>query len=308
MKKHTTRNSLLLLLTAFIWGLAFVAQSEGGKQVGPYTFNTIRSYIGALVLLPVILTLDKMGLSKKPSNKEERKVLWTGGIACGISLGIATNLQQVGMYLGASAGKAGFLTACYIVLVPILGMFIGKKCSPFVWVSVGIAIAGLYLLCINGAESFGLALGDVLVLTCALVFAIQILLVDHYSPKVDGVRLSAIQFTICALISTVLMVTKELGTTSEQIHVWVSNLSSLNAWIPILYAGVLSCGVAYTLQIIGQRDVPPTAASLIMSLESVFSVIGAWVILKQSMTGRQLIGCGLIFLAIVICQVVPAKE
>ena len=308
MKKHTTRNSLLLLLTAFIWGLAFVAQSEGGKQVGPYTFNTIRSYIGALVLLPVILTLDKMGLSKKPSNKEERKVLWTGGIACGISLGIATNLQQVGMYLGASAGKAGFLTACYIVLVPILGMFIGKKCSPFVWVSVGIAIAGLYLLCINGAESFGLALGDVLVLTCALVFAIQILLVDHYSPKVDGVRLSAIQFTICALISTVLMVSKEFGTTSEQIHVWVSNLSSLNAWIPILYAGVLSCGVAYTLQIIGQRDVPPTAASLIMSLESVFSVIGAWVILKQSMTGRQLIGCGLIFLAIVICQVVPAKE
>ena len=308
MKKHTTRNSLLLLLTAFIWGLAFVAQSEGGKQVGPYTFNTIRSYIGALVLLPVILTLDKMGLSKKPSNKEERKVLWTGGIACGIALGFATNLQQVGMYLGASAGKAGFLTACYIVLVPILGMFIGKKCSPFVWVSVGIAIAGLYLLCINGAESFGLALGDVLVLTCALVFAIQILLVDHYSPKVDGVRLSAIQFTICALISTVLMVTKELGTTPEQIHVWVSNLSSLNAWIPILYAGVLSCGVAYTLQIIGQRDVPPTAASLIMSLESVFSVIGAWVILKQSMTGRQLIGCGLIFLAIVICQVVPAKE
>ena len=308
MKKHTTRNSLLLLLTAFIWGLAFVAQSEGGKQVGPYTFNTIRSYIGALVLLPVILTLDKMGLSKKPSNMEERKVLWTGGIACGIALGFATNLQQVGMYLGASAGKAGFLTACYIVLVPILGMFIGKKCSPFVWVSVGIAIAGLYLLCINGAESFGLALGDVLVLTCALVFAIQILLVDHYSPKVDGVRLSAIQFTICALISTVLMVTKELGTTSEQIQSWCVNLSTWNAWIPILYAGVLSCGVAYTLQIIGQRDVPPTAASLIMSLESVFSVIGAWVILKQSMTGRQLIGCGLIFLAILICQVVPAKE
>lgn len=177
MKK---RNELLLVLTALIWGIAFVAQSEGGDAVGSFTFNCTRSLIGGIALLPAIKLLDRLGLCKKPQTKEEKKTLLIGGISCGTILCIATNLQQVGINSGTAAGKAGFLTACYIVLVPILGIFLKKKCGLNVWISVVLTLAGLYLLCIEGP--FRLQLSDTLVLMCALVFSMHILVVDHFSP------------------------------------------------------------------------------------------------------------------------------
>lgn len=293
MKTKQIRNSFLLILTAFIWGIAFVAQSEGGDAVGPFSFNCIRSFIGCFVLLPVIRIMDQMNLSKKPKDKEEKKKLWKAGIACGFFLFVASNLQQLGINLGTPAGKAGFLTACYIVLVPILGIFFHKKCHWNVWVGVGITLIGLYLLCLNG--SFYLQVSDILVILCALVFAFQILTVDHYNPFVDGVRLSCIQLFVTGILTSIPMFLFEMNSN------WVSQFT-IQAWIPILYAGIGSCGIAYTLQIIGQNEVNPTIASLLMSLESVFSVIAAWILLHQQLSTRQLWGCVCIFAAIILAQ------
>lgn len=299
MKSKQIRNSFLLILTAFIWGIAFVAQSKGGDAVGPFSFNCVRSFIGCLVLLPVIKIMDALNVSKRPTNLDEKKKLWKAGIACGFFLFIASNLQQLGINLGTPAGKAGFLTACYILLVPIIGMFFHKKCHWNVWVGVGITVVGLYLLCMNG--SFYLQISDILVILCALVFALQILTVDHFNPFVDGVRLSCIQLFVCSMLTAIPMLLFEMNS-----H-WLSQFT-MEAWIPILYAGIGSCGIAYTLQIIGQEDVNPTIASLLMSLESVFSVIAAWIILHQQLSMRQLGGCALIFIAIVLAQLPVGKE
>ena len=299
--KLVRRNSILLIMTALIWGVAFVAQSSGGDAVGPYTFNCIRSFIGSIVLIPVIKLSDRMHWTrKKPESREDKKRLLISGISCGIVLAIASNLQQVGIWLGTPVGKAGFLTACYTILVPILGLFIKKKCGWNIWLGVMIAVVGLYLLCIQG--SFSIQFSDFLLLLCALSFAIQILIIDHYVDMVDGVRMSCIQFFVCGIISAMPMIFVDMGLSAPEISEWVSALADPYSWIPILYAGVMSCGIAYTFQIIGQRGMNPTVASLLMSLESVFSVLAGWVLLNQALSLREIFGCLLIFSAVVLAQ------
>lgn len=227
-------------------------------------------------------------------------MLLTGGIACGIALAIASNLQQVGIYMGSPVGKAGFLTACYTLIVPILGLFLKKKCGWNIWLGIAIAVVGLYLLCIQG--DFSIQFSDFLLLLCALSFAVQILIIDHYVYLVDGVRMACIQFMVSGMISAVPMILADVGHSESGILEWASALENPYAWIPILYAGVLSCGVAYTLQIIGQRGMNPTVASLLMSLESVFSVLAGWALLGEALSGREILGCVLIFGAVVLAQ------
>ena len=296
MKK---RNECLLILTALIWGIAFVAQSEGGDAVGPYSFNCIRNLIGSAALIPVILLLDRLGLSGPPASKEEARTLILGGISCGIVLCIASNLQQLGLHYGAAAGKAGFLTACYILIVPILGIFLKKKCGWNVWAGVALTLVGLYLLCING--TFRLEFSDILLLLCAFVFSLHILVIDHFSPLVDGVRMSCIQFAVCGLLSIFPMVFSDIPSMGGA-AVWAAAFGNSSAWIAILYAGLLSSGAGYTLQIIGQQGVNPTIASLLMSLESVFSVLAGWVLLGQALSPKELLGCAMIFAAVVLAQ------
>ena len=280
------KNHLLLLLTAFIWGCAFVAQSAGMDYVGPFTFTALRSYLGGLVLLPLIYFFDHT------MNFKDKK-LWAGGIACGIVLGLASALQQFGIQY-TTVGKAGFITALYIVLVPIFGIFLKKKSGVRIWISVAISVAGLYLLCIT--DKLVLAKGDILVLLCAVVFTIHILVIDYFSPKADGVRIACIQFFITGVLSAIPMFLFETPRLSD----------IFAAAVPVLYAGVLSSGVAYTLQIVAQKDADPTVASLILSLESVFSVLGGWVILGQKLSSREIAGCILMFSAIILAQL-PGK-
>lgn len=307
MKSRQVRNSLLLVLTAFIWGVAFVAQRQGGDTVGPFSFNGIRSLIGGAVLIPVIFIIDRIKPSdRKPRNRSDRKRLVIGGICCGTVLFLASSAQQLGLYMGTPAGKAGFLTACYILLVPILSLFLKKKCGWNIWLGIVIAVVGLYLLCMSGSLSFQSS--DLMMLVCALLFAGHILVIDHFSPLVDGVRMSCIQFWVCGILSIFPAFFSEMHHSVAGIAAWVQPLGTLSAWIPILYAGVLSCGVAYTLQIVGQNGLNPTVASMIMSLESVFSVIAGWLILGEKMVGRQLAGCGLIFAAILLAQIPVGRE
>lgn len=301
------RNSFLLVLAALIWGFAFVAQSTGGDAVGPYTFNCIRSVIGGVILLPVIMLSDRLQWSrKKPVSRQDWRTLLTGGVSCGIALSIASNLQQVGIYMGSPVGKAGFLTACYMLMVPILGIFLKRKCGWNVWLGIVIAVAGLYLLCIKG--SFSIQFSDLLILLCALAFAVQILVVDHYVDMVDGTRMACIQFLVCGITSAIPMIFVDMGLSVSEISEWVSAFADPYAWIPILYAGALSCGVAYTLQIIGQRGMNPTVASLLMSLESVFSALAGWMLLNEALSGREITGCMLIFGAVILAQLqIPQK-
>lgn len=300
----TKRNSFLLAFAALLWGIAFVAQSKGGDMVGAFSFNCIRSLIGSLVLLPAMLVLDKLNLTKgKPRTKADKKNLTIGGVCCGVILTVATNLQQLGLNLGTPAGKAGFITACYIILVPILSIFLKKRCGWNIWVGVGLTVIGLYLLCMTGSLQFQLS--DLLLLLCALVFAMHILVIDHFSPLVDGVRMSCIQFLVCGVLSFFPMLFAELIPVG--FNAWLVPLSNLDAWTPILYAGICSSGIAYTLQIIGQQDVNPTIASLIMSLESVFAVIAGAIILHERLSLKEILGCILIFAAITLAQI-PMKQ
>ena len=299
MKTGQMKNSLLLLLTAFIWGVAFVAQSVGGEAVGCFTFNGVRSLIGAAVLIPVIYFLDaqkkkELGEEKFLEQRGDKKTLLLGGICCGVMLCIASNFQQFGISF-TTVGKAGFITAMYILIVPILGLFMKKRVGAKVWLGVVLATVGLYMLCMT-SESFSLSKGDFLVLICAGFFSLHILIIDYFSPKVDGVRMSCIQFFVCGVISTAIAFVFENPSFS----------AILSGWLPILYAGVLSCGVAYTLQIVGQKNMDPTVASLILSLESVFSVLAGWVILHETLSMRELFGCVLMFLAIILAQL-PEK-
>lgn len=300
------RHSFLLILTAWIWGVSFVAQSTGGDAVGPYTFNCIRCVIGGGVLLPVIRFLDRLRLTKhKPSNRKDWHTLLAGGIACGVALSVASNLQQMGMYLGSSAGKAGFLTACYMVIVPVLGLFLHRKCGWNIWFGIVAAVIGLYLLCIH--EDFSIRFSDLLLLLCAAAFAVHILIIDHFAALVDGVRMSCIQFFVCGMLSAIPMYVMDMGHSLAGIRAWMPALMDASAWLPILYAGILSCGVGYTLQIIGQQGMNPTVASLLMSLESVFSVLAGWVLLGEALSGREIWGCVLIFGAVVLAQL-PLPE
>lgn len=302
--KMEVRNSFLLLLTALVWGVAFVAQRQGGAEAGPYTFNCIRSFLGGLVLLPVIPFLDKVMGNKKRPTKEDRRRLSVGGALCGLVLFVASTFQQMGMYYGTTAGKAGFLTACYILLVPVLGIFFGKKCGWNVWVSILVAVAGLYFLCLK--DGFSLQLCDGLVLLCAVCFSVHIMVVDHFSPLVDGVRMSCIQFFVCGVWGMFPMIAVEIPRMGAA--AWLQSLGSIDVWIPILYAGIMSCGVGYTLQIVGQNGINPAIASLLMSLESVFSVLAGMVLLHETMTGREILGCVLVFAAVIFAQLNFGKQ
>lgn len=285
------KNSLILFLTAFIWGTAFVAQSVGMDYVGPFTFTCVRSILGGVVLLPCMAVLKRINPPKDVRVSEgNRSTLLLGGVCCGIALCVGSNLQQIGI-MSTAVGKSGFITAFYIILVPVLGLFFGKRCKLTVWIGVLLAIAGLYFLCVTG-DITAIERGDIMLFFCALTFSVHILVIDHFSPMVDGVKMSCIQFFVCGILSAIPMLLFEHPQTHQ----------ILNAWMPILYAGVLSCGVGYTLQIIGQKGMNPTIASLILSLESVISVLAGMVVLHQQLTGREILGCVLMFAAILMAQ------
>ncbi len=293
-KQKSLRSSALLTLTALIWGVAFVAQSEGMNYVGGFTFNGCRFLIGGAVLIPCIFLLRRINHEQHEGirDQERRRQLKmgvAGGICCGLFLCVASSLQQFGIAY-TTVGKAGFITSLYIIIVPLFGLFVKKKVALQIWVSVAIAAAGMYLLCIT--EGFSIGKGDLLVLLCAIGFSFHILVIDYFSPKADGVIISCVQFFTAGIICTVLMFVFEEPS-------WNAILS---AWMPLLYAGVLSCGAGYTLQVIAQKNIEPTVATLIMSLESVFSLLAGWVLLGQKMSLKELFGCAMVFGAIILAQ------
>jgi len=305
IQAESKKNIWLLALTALIWGVAFVAQSVGMEYVGPFTFNSVRFLIGGLVLIPVVWVSRKNNAAQMgdigvdcsknwETSRDKMRDLFVGGICCGLALCVASCLQQIGIGY-TTVGKAGFITAMYIVIVPLLGIFLKKKTTWLVWISVVLAVVGLYFLCMT--ESFQMGRGDLYVLACAVVFSIHILLIDYFSPRVDGVALACLQFLVSGVIAGVAAAIWEQPDLS----------AILSAWAPILYAGVLSSGVGYTLQVVGQKGVDPTVASLVLSLESVFSVLAGWLILGQGLSGREWIGCGLMAVAIVLAQL-PAPR
>ena len=292
MKKSEVKSSLLLLLTAFIWGVAFVAQSMGLDYVEAMTFNGCRFLLGGTVLLPVIYFRKKRQLKQAPDEgqkRKQRKITLVGGICCGLALCTASCLQQYGIQY-TTVGKTGFITALYIVIVPILGIFLKKKISPLVWAGAVLAVAGFYFLCIT--QNSGINKGDILVFFCAVCFSFHIMIIDYFAPKADGVQLSCVQFYVSGIICMVAAFLLETPSMQE----------IMAGAIPILYAGIFSCGVAYTLQIVGQARVNPTVASMILSLESVISVLAGWVILQETLTGRQIVGCILVFGAVILAQ------
>lgn len=298
--------SFLLVLAAFIWGTTFVAQAEG-NSAGPFVFTCVRNFVATLLLFGLAKVLDLAGKNpRRPKNPEENRKLWKAGILCGIALAFGTNFQQLGLFLGTSAGKSGFLTTCYIILVPVLSVFLGKKISAKIWFCVGLTLAGLYLLCIK--EGFSVQASDAVLLLCALSFAVQILIVDKYGTEVDNVRLSAIQCLVACVMSFFPMVLVDLKLSVAGLASAIEVYSHANAWIPLLYAAVLSSGVAFTLQIVAQNKIRPTVASLLMSLESVFAVLGGWAVLNERLTLQEGLGCILMFGAVVLAQVKIGKE
>ncbi len=295
-----TRNSLLLLLCSFIWGTAFVAQSAGAGM-GAYSFLAGRSWLAVIVLLPTVSAFDvlrrKQGAACGWPKGEQGKTLRKASLICGTLLFAASAAQQIGITLNPnSTAKSAFLTAMYVVLVPVFGLALGRKNSPQLWVSMVISVAGLYLLCMKNGFG-GIEASDLVLLLCAVLFSFQILSIDHFAPQVDGVRLSLLQFFVVAVESSIAAVLLETPSIAQ----FGENL------LPIAYCGIFSSGVAYTLQIIGQKDLHPAIASLIMCMESVFSALGGWLILHQSLSARESVGCALIFVAVVLAQL-PVED
>ena len=294
--KKTIQGCLILLLTTVIWGCAFVAQSVGMDHIGPYTFQAVRSIMAVLTLLPVIYLFD---LKKKDGKTYIARwcnpKLWIAGSLCGIALFVASGAQQVGL-IDTDAGRAGFLTSMYIVIVPFFGLFFHKKLSPATIIAVCVAVAGLYL--ISGAGGTGIALGDLLMILCAFAFAVQIVLVERLGMGMDGLRLNCIQCLVCSILSAIVMIFTETPT-------WAS---LVDCAMPLAYAGCLSMGVAYSLQIIGQQKVDAVPAAIIMSLESVFAALAGWLLLQERMSPRELTGCGLLFTAVILSQIPSRKK
>lgn len=289
MKKQV-RGNLLLIITSFIWGFAFVFQSKGMEFIGPFTFNSLRLIVGALVLLPFTFIEAKLLKKNNDESKIKPSIKKTiiGGLILGACIFLASSFQQVGI-VSTSAGKAGFITSLYIVFVPIIGLFFKRKFKMSIIPSLIIALIGMYLLCVKG--DFDIAQGDLLVLCSALFFSFQIIATDYFVKYVSPIKLSCSQFLVSGLLSLIPM--------TQETIVW----SQISLALPsILYTGILSCGLAYTLQIMAQKDINPTIACLIMSLESVFAVIGGVLILHETLTLKEGIGCVLLFIAIVIAQ------
>ncbi len=296
MKKYY--SAAMMLLAAAIWGFAFSAQKIAGT-LGAFTIGTVRNLFAAIFLLPVIAAIDKLSKSERVLiSKKNRRLIdfnkfeLTGGVLCGIVLTVASALQQFGINDGTDAGKASFITALYVVIVPIIGIFMGKRSPINVWVSVGIAVVGFYLLCIKG--DFSMEASDISVLLCALVFAGHIIVIDRYAPSCDGVRMSCIQFASAMLLNLILTFIFESPISFGEIF---GNL------LPLIYLGIGSSGIAYTLQIAAQKHVHPAAGAVILSLESVFGVIGSAILLKEVMTAREYIGCAIVFAAVILSQV-----
>ena len=294
MQKQKIKSTAALLLATIIWGFAFIAQSVGMDRIGPFTFQAVRCGLAVIFLFTVCPIMEaKSGSLRASLAKWADPKLWKAGILCGLALFVAASLQQLGL-VSTDAGKAGFITAMYIVLVPILGIFLGRRIPKGAVCSVVLAVAGLYLLSAMGAS--GLNLGDLCLMGCALAFAVQITCIDRLASGLDGIRLNCIQ----ALTVTVLSLPFAFLTET----ILVSDL--LACWGPLVFAGVLSMGVAYSLQIVGQKALEPTTASLIMSLESVFAALGGAWLLQETMTLPELAGCGLVFAGVVVSQL-PAK-
>ena len=295
MKYNQMRQVVFQILAAFIWGTAFVAQDLCADSIGAFAFNATRYFIAVLALLVVILISDKMKKDKPILSPAEKKAankqLWIGGLCCGAALAIASNFQQAGLVAGTDAGKAGFITALYVVLVPVFGLFFKRKVNLPTWIAVVLSVVALYLLCIKG--DFSLAPGDLLVLVCAVCFAVHILVIDHFTAYCDGVKLSCLQFLFAGIISTICMFIFED----------VDFAAILSCALPLLYVGIFSCGVGYTLQILAQKDSNPTVVTILLSLESVFAVIAGAIILKQQMTVREYIGCAIMFAAVILAQI-----
>ena len=295
--KGQLKGNAFLMTTAIIWGTAFVAQKAGMDLLGPIAFNGIRTLVGAIALIPVILIMNKSRKEKEPINK----TLIIGGICCGLALCAAGNVQQIGLYY-TSVSHTGFITALYVVMVPLMGIFLKKKVTPIMWCCVIASAVGLYLLCIP-PEGFGAVNGgDIIILICAFCFAVHILVIDHFSPKVDGVKLSCIQFFVAGIVSLIIMpfVDPALG------HALPTVASVTGSWFTILYAGVMSCGVAYTFQVIGQKYTDSSIAAMILCLESVFALIAGMILLGEMMSLREIIGCVIMFAAILIANL-PAS-
>ena len=297
-KDNSIRNSFMLFLTAFIWGTSFVAQSAGMEYIGPFTFSVVRYIMGGLVLIPVIIFIR----SKQEHPADFKKSILYG-MGCGVILCAASNFQQMAM-LKASAGKAGFITALYIILVPILGIFLKRKTTPIIWLCVLLAIIGLYFLCIGRDRSYTFEISDIQLLICSLIFSFHILFIDHANEKgVDGVVMSSTQFLTAAVISAFFVYPIDGG-----VYNMAPTLELIKSALPALcYSGLMACGVAYTLQIVGQKDVNPTIASLIMSLESVVSALSGFVILRQKLSVDEIIGCVIMFVAIILAEL-PIKK
>ena len=301
MKQDPIRQVVFPILAALIWGTAFVAQDVCADTIGAFTFNAARYAIAVLALLVLIAVRSAVHKDAAQPTAEEkraaRRQLWLGGFCCGTALAIASNFQQAGIVAGTDAGKAGFLTALYVVLVPLFGLFFKRKVSLPVWIAVALSVGALYLLCIKG--SFSLAPGDLLVLVCAICFSVHILVIDHFTATCDGVKLSCLQFLFAGTWSTILALF--FDTISLQVL--------LDCIWPLLYVGVFSCGVGYTLQILAQKDSNPTVVTILLSLESVFAVIAGAVVLHQQMTAREYLGCVLMFAAVVLAQIpMPQKK
>ncbi len=296
--KNNLKGGIILAVAAIIWGSTFVAQEEAAKYIGSFTLNCLRSFVGFLVLIPVVLFL-KNSREKKSGTKERlmTKQLLLGGALCGVALSIAANLQQFGIIFNAElakgdSGKAGFITAMYIIFVPLISVFGGRKLRFSMILAVFVAVFGLYFISVK--EGFTVSSGDIVLLLCAVAFSGHIMLVDYFVERVDGVALSCIQFLVAGIISGILMLTSEADALS------LANIFS--ATIPILYCGVLSSGIAYTLQIIGQKFSEPTVASLVMSLESLFAMVAACVFYAKFPSLREAFGCVLMMVAIFVVE------
>ena len=306
--KKSTRSNIMLFITALIWGSAFVAQKVA-TTLGPFTYNGIRYLIGGFAVIPVIILFSRMESRRGAADQNavgcgglgrfiDRQTL-AGGIACGIVLCVASNLQQLGMCFDTDAGKTGFITSLYIVIVPLLGMLFGKKVRTSIWVCVCLGIIGFYMLTMAGKSgTLGFRIGDFFVLLCAFCFACHIMVIDHFAPKCDCLKMSCVQFFVASFASLILMIFFETPVVSD----------IMDCWLPILYCGVFSCGLAFTLQILGQKNAEPTAATLILSLESVFAVIFGVLLAGESMTLIEGLGCIVIFIAVVTPQLLGNKQ
>jgi len=296
------KNLIFLLVAAIAWGFAFSFQSEGGSMLPPLYFNSLRTLMGAVSLIPVMYVMARCRKSSPDTasaSSFRNPKLWLAGLIMGIILCVASNLQQEGLRF-TSPGKSGFLTACYILLVPLAGLVLKRPCSKLVFCAVGIAVFALYFLCIPVEENLTISLGDTLTLLSAVGFCTHIMTIDYYSARFDGVKLAFTQFLVAGTIGFLVypFYGEPVPTLQQTIH----------AWIPLLYAGIMSSGVAYTFQIIGQKGVNPTVASIIMSLESCFAVLGGWLLLGKQLSQREYLGCALMFAAILLAQIPPRKK